>query len=59
MGRRTTFVDIVNMVAARRCYEAGQSIAQIAASAKKSKSTIVRWIKLTGVPYPKQGGRKS
>jgi transposase len=50
MSRKATFNDPCNALAARRCRDAGQSIHEIAKSAKKSESTIRRWIKLT---YPR------
>jgi transposase len=41
------FQDICNILAARRCRNAGQSVKQIAASAKVSESTIRQWLKIT------------
>jgi len=38
---------ICALLAARNCYNAGQSVKEIAASAKKSISTIYRWLKVT------------
>lgn len=48
MSRKITFVDICNRLAARRCYDAGQTIKTIAASAKRPPRIIRRWIKDTG-----------
>jgi len=42
------FEQVCNFAAARRCYEAGQSVAEIAKSAKKSETTIYRWLWLAG-----------
>ena len=36
---------ICTLLAARRCYNAGQSVKEIAKSAGKSVSTIYRWLK--------------
>jgi len=38
---------ICSLIAARRCFSSGQSVVQIAASAKVSKSTVYRWLKVT------------
>lgn len=38
---------ICALLAARNCFDAGQTIKEIAASAKKSPSTIRRWLKVT------------
>ena len=45
MKRR--FERMCALLAARRCFNAGQTIDQIAKSAKRSKSTIRRWLKVT------------
>lgn len=45
MSRKATFKSVCSLLAAKRCRQAGQSVAQIAKSAKKSKSTIYRWLK--------------
>ena len=42
------FKKICAMLAARRCYEAGQSVAEIAKSAGRSKVVICRWLKKSG-----------
>ncbi len=44
-----TYKDIVNCIAARRCYNSGQSLARIAKSAKKPKRVIREWLKITGL----------
>ncbi|MDR3638630.1 MAG: hypothetical protein P4L84_32795 [Isosphaeraceae bacterium] len=49
MSRRLTFNDICNILAARRCWNAGQSLTEIARSAKRSKSTIRNWIRKSGI----------
>lgn len=38
---------MVKLLAARRCREAGQSVKQIAISARVSTSTVYRWLKET------------
>lgn len=38
---------ICALLAARNCRNAGQSVKEIAASAKKSITTIRRWLKVT------------
>ncbi len=43
-----TFEKMVAMLAARCCYESGQSVAQIAKSAKKSEATIRQWLEEAG-----------
>jgi predicted transcriptional regulator len=45
MSKRVTFVDICNRLAAANCVASGQSIQQIATSAKRSPATIRRWLK--------------
>jgi len=35
-----------SILAARRCYNAGQTVKQIAESAGKSPATIRRWLKI-------------
>ncbi len=42
-----SFVDICNYAAARRCFEAGHTVADIAKSAKVSQSTIREWLEQT------------
>lgn len=46
-----TFDRLCCLLAARRCYELGQSIAEIARSARKSPATIRRWLRETGVTF--------
>lgn len=46
---KTMYVRMIQYLAARSCYDAGQSIQEIAASANKSPSTIRRWLKKMGV----------
>ena len=43
------FQKMCTLLAAKQCYEAGQSVAQIAASAKVSAATVRRWLKNAGV----------
>jgi len=38
------FTKLCSMLAARRCYNSGQTVAQIAKSANKSEATIRRWL---------------
>jgi transposase len=38
------FERICSIIAARQCYDSGQSLTQIATSAKVSKLTVKRWI---------------
>lgn len=40
-----TFFTICSMLAAARCYHAGQSVKTIALAAGRSETTIRRWIK--------------
>jgi transposase len=47
--KKTMYVRMIQCLAARHCYAAGQSIQEIAASANKSPSTIRRWLKKAGV----------
>lgn len=49
MTRRLTFENMCKMLAAKNCYESGQSIDEIAASAGKSPAVIRRWLKESGV----------
>ena len=49
MSARLTFDHICSVAAARRCYDAGQSVAEIAKAAKKSESTIRKWLEEIGV----------
>jgi transposase-like protein len=42
------FSDIVNMIAARRAYQGGQPISDIARQAGVSTSTVRKWIRATG-----------
>ena len=42
-----TFYHICELLAARQCYNAGQSVKEIARSAKKTPSTIYRWLLVT------------
>lgn len=44
------------MAAARRCFEGGQSVGQIARSAKKSPSTVRRWLRTTGLRSTRRQG---
>jgi len=46
---KLSFKRMCALLAAKRCYEAGQSVRQIAKSAGKSPSTIRRWLKTVGV----------
>ena len=39
------------LLAARQCYHAGQTVRQIAASARKSQSTVRRWLRKSGANY--------
>lgn len=48
---RITFASICAMAAARGCYDSGMTVAQIAAQAKRSPSTIRRWIKTADPLY--------
>lgn len=41
------FERICALAAARQCYEAGQSVEQIAKSAERSTPTIRKWLKVT------------
>lgn len=38
---------VASVMAVGQCYEAGYSLTEIAESAKRSKSTIRRWVRLT------------
>jgi len=42
-----TYRRICALLAARNCFNAGQTVEQIASSAKKHPSTIRRWLKVT------------
>lgn len=42
------FSQVVNILAAVRCLNGGQSFAQIARSAKRSPSTVRRWVNRAG-----------
>lgn len=44
------FDDIVLMTLCRRCYNGGESITDIAKTAKRSKAKVRQWIKDSGVP---------
>ena len=44
-----SFQRICALMAAKNCYESGQSVAEIAASANKSPATIRRWLQTAGV----------
>jgi len=44
-----TFQKMCAMLAAKRCYESGQSVEAIAVSAKKSPAVIYGWLKEAGV----------
>jgi transposase-like protein len=46
---KPTFQEMCTVLAAKNCYESGQSVAQIAASAKKSHTVVRRWLKEAGV----------
>jgi transposase len=39
------YAKICAMIAARRCYDSGLTVAEIAKQAKKSENTIRRWLK--------------
>jgi transposase len=54
-----TFVHICEMIAARQCWDSGQSTRQIAESAARSPATIRRWIKQTGVRFLRRRVRSS
>jgi transposase len=41
---------MVNLLAAKQCREAGQSVKRIAASAQVSERTVYRWLKLWRQP---------
>lgn len=41
------YKQICKLLAARRCFDAGQSVKDIATSAKKSTTTIRRWLRTT------------
>ena len=43
-GGGMNFTKLCSMLAARRCYNSGQTVAQIAKSAGKSEATIRRWL---------------
>ena len=45
---RLNFRKMCALLAAKRCYESGQSVQQIAKSSGKSRSTIRRWLKAAG-----------
>ena len=45
---KTMYVRMIQCLAARSCYDAGQSIRDIATAANKSPSTIRRWLKKMG-----------
>lgn len=55
---KLTFEMMCSMLAAKNRYESGQSIAKIAASAKKSPATIRRWLKRSGVTMERERGAK-
>lgn len=42
-----TYKRICSLLAARRCRDAGQSVKEIAASARVATSTVYRWLKET------------
>ena len=42
-----TYQRICALLAARNCSNAGQTVSEIAKSAKKSPSTIRRWLKVS------------
>jgi hypothetical protein len=42
-----TYHRMTALLAARNCFNAGATVAEIAASAKKHPSTIRRWLKIT------------
>lgn len=48
MRHRLTHLRLFYQMTARRCYEEGQSVAQIARSAHKSTSTIYRRLREAG-----------
>jgi len=41
------FQQICKLAAARRCYDSGQTVKQIAISAKVGTATVYRWLKVT------------
>lgn len=45
---RLTFDHVCSVIAAVRCLNSGQSFAQIARSAKRSPSTVRRWVNRAG-----------
>lgn len=50
-----TFETIINAAAAIRCLNDGQTIKQIAASAKVTESTVRRWVNGSG--FKKHNGK--
>lgn len=46
---KITWHRVCSLLAAKNCYESGVTIKAIAQSAKKSQSTIRRWLKQSGV----------
>ena len=42
-----TYRRLCQLLAARNCFNAGQTVKDIAASAKRSETTIRRWLKVT------------
>lgn len=42
------FSMICTMLAARNCYNAGHTVAEIAIAAKRTPETIRRWLRTTG-----------
>jgi hypothetical protein len=52
-----TFQRICTLLAARRCYDAGQSVSDIATSAKRCPATVRRWLKATDACFKLKGER--
>jgi hypothetical protein len=50
------FKDMVARAAAARCFNSGQSVEQIARSAKKKPATIRGWLTEAGIRSFKKGG---
>ena len=45
--RPTRLVHMINCLAARRCFDAGQSVQSIASQAHRNPRTVRRWLTVT------------
>lgn len=49
MSVKLTWPRMATLIAARQCFEAGQSVNEIAGSAKLPPSRVRRWLRSTGL----------